>query len=243
MNDIKIILKEFSEKPIAYQPIYSKITGSITAGILLSQLVYWYFAVNENEFYKTDKEFCDELAMGTKELKNAKKKLVELELIKYKRKGVPAKTYYSVNVENIIRSITSYAVSAQLEEPKGTNKKSRKGTTITENTTETTTENIIYTDDDVKLTKLLYEKVKENYPFLIDKKTEKQWDNDYKEMNRLHRIDGWTYRQIEYIIRWSQRDDFWRQNIRSVAKLRKQFENLVVRAKEQNQQKGGVIKT
>ena len=101
----------------------------------------------------------------------------------------------------------------------------------------------IYTDDDVRLTKLLYAKVKENYPFLIDKKTEKQWENDYKEMNRLHRINGWTYRQIEYIIRWSQQDSFWRQNIRSVTKLRKQFENLVVRAKEQSQQKGGVIKT
>ena len=61
---------------------------------------------------------------------------------------------------------------------------------------------------------------------------EKDYSKDYAEMNRLYRIDKWSYEQIEYIIKWSQNDDFWRKNIRSVSKLRKQFENLIVRAKE-----------
>lgn len=97
---------------------------------------------------------------------------------------------------------------------------------------------IPYTKKDKFLTDLLYKLVKQNYLFL----KEKDYSKDYAEMNKLHRIDKWTYEQIEYIIKWSQRDEFWKQNIRSVKKLRIKFEELVVRAKGQNQ-KGGVIKT
>jgi len=96
-------------------------------------------------------------------------------------------------------------------------------------------DNIIsYTENDKRLTELLYEKVKINYSFLTDKRTDKKIISDYEIMNKINRIDKWTYEQIEYIINWSQEDEFWRKNIRSVLKLRKQFENLVVRAKEHN---------
>jgi len=138
MNDIKIILKEFSEKPIAYQPIYSKITGSITAGILLSQLVYWYFAMGEKEFYKTNEDFCNELAMGLWELKGAKKKLKELKIIEMKIKGIPAKTYYKINIKKIIALITNYSKTRQLDGGKPTNWREENQPTITENTTENT---------------------------------------------------------------------------------------------------------
>jgi len=58
-------------------------------------------------------------------------------------------------------------------------------------------------------------------------------------MNRLHNIDGFNYKQIEWIIRWATQDSFWKQNIRSVNKLRKQFDNLIIKAKGQydNKQK------
>ncbi len=86
--------------------------------------------------------------------------------------------------------------------------------------------------EDEDLTELLYNLIKQNYSFTKEK-TEKQKEGDYEEMNRLHRIDKWTYEQIRYIIEWSQQDDFWKQNIRSVKKLRKQFETLAVRVKGQ----------
>lgn len=94
--------------------------------------------------------------------------------------------------------------------------------------------------DDIDLTILLYKLVKQNYSH-IKEKTKKQLDDDYAEMNRLHRIDNWTYQQIRYVIEWSQNDAFWKQNIRSVKKLRKQFETLVVRIKSQGE-KNQVIK-
>ena len=90
-----------------------------------------------------------------------------------------------------------------------------------------------FTDEDVRLTKLLYKQVKENYDFLVDRKTEKQWQADFAEMNKINRIDGRDYKTIEFIINWCQNDSFWKTNIRSIVKLRKQFDSLLVKAKSQ----------
>ena len=50
-------------------------------------------------------------------------------------------------------------------------------------------------------------------------------------MDKINRIDGFDYATIEYIIRWCQQDDFWKQNIRSGNTLRRQFVALMIRAK------------
>ena len=93
-----------------------------------------------------------------------------------------------------------------------------------------------YIQEDIFLTEILYKNVDQNYPELADKRTELKKEKDYEEMNRLRRLDKWNTDQIKLIINWSQNDSFWKMNIRSVKKLRKQFNNLVVRAKD-NQNK------
>jgi len=45
-------------------------------------------------------------------------------------------------------------------------------------------------------------------------------------LDRLHRIDGRPWPEIEAVIKWSQADDFWRGNILSAISLRKQFPKL-----------------
>ena len=116
---------------------------------------------------------------------------------------------------------------------RGVCEKSKHNNTIS-NTSNITNNN--YREEDKILTEMLYSKVNQNYPELADKRTEKQKISDYEEMNRLSRIDKWSDEQITYIINWSQNDDFWKMNIRSVKKLRKKFDDLVVRAKN-NQNK------
>lgn len=86
---------------IAYKPIYAKITGSLTAGILLSQIEYWWQIMKEKPFYKIDSDFCDEIGCGFWELRAAKKKLTELGLIKTVKKGVPPKTFYVFQANTI----------------------------------------------------------------------------------------------------------------------------------------------
>ena len=50
--------------------------------------------------------------------------------------------------------------------------------------------------------------------------------NWLSDMERLHRLDDRTYEQITAAIEWCQADDFWRGNIMSPAKLRKQYDVL-----------------
>jgi len=72
-QDLNQMLRLLNQKPIAYQRIYAQITKSLTAGLLLSQVVYWWYACKETEFYKTDRSFAEELFMGNSEFRNAKK--------------------------------------------------------------------------------------------------------------------------------------------------------------------------
>jgi len=103
-------------------------------------------------------------------------------------------------------------------------------------------EKIPFSLKDKELTELLYSLVKQNYSFLKDK-SEIQLQSDYIEMNRLHKIDGFNYEQISWIIKWATQDDFWKQNIRCVSKLRKQFKSLIIKAKGEHdkQNKNGVL--
>lgn len=86
-----------------------------------------------------------------------------------------------------------------------------------------------FSEVDIELCQLLFELMSKNYPNIKEKPLR---NLDYETINKLNRIDGHEYQTIEFIIRWSQQDEFWRRNIRSAIKLRKQFNNLMVQAQE-----------
>ncbi|WP_256243594.1 Replication protein O [Bacillus sp. V3B] len=56
-----------------------------------------------------------------------------------------------------------------------------------------------------------------------------KWSNDIRLM--MDR-DNRTKEQIAYLIDWCQQDSFWKSNILSPAKLRKQFDQLVIKAEK-----------
>jgi phage replication O-like protein O len=100
-----------------------------------------------------------------------------------------------------------------------------------------TKDNIKYNDTDRRLTDFLDGKVRERYPWIKEKRSTKKQEEEYLECNKLHRIDGIPYEMIEFIANWSQEDEFWKQNIRSMTKLRKHFDALMVKAKGQYDKK------
>ncbi|MBM4149895.1 MAG: hypothetical protein FJ224_12765 [Lentisphaerae bacterium] len=51
-------------------------------------------------------------------------------------------------------------------------------------------------------------------------------------VDRMMRLDHRTPERIEAVIRWSQADDFWQNNILSAEKLRKQFDQLELKMKD-----------
>ena len=140
---MKNLLIQLNQRPIAVYPIYIKITGSVNAGLLLSQLMYWYGAMNGRIFYKTDAEIMEETCLSESELRTAKNKLKSMSFIEIKAKGVPAKTYYSINAEKLISEIHNFssAKSTKLKTRNQRNSNSEFNETITENTTENTTKN------------------------------------------------------------------------------------------------------
>lgn len=100
-------------------------------------------------------------------------------------------------------------------------------------------DNKLYLSEDLRLAKLLFSLIRQNSP------THKQpnIDNWANDVRKIRELDGRTEEQIEIIMRWAQQDDFWQSNILSPAKLRKQFDALVIKARSEikaKQQKKGM---
>ena len=80
----------------------------------------------------------------------------------------------------------------------------------------------------------------ENFSFLKNKEIDvNKWTTD---IEKIHRLDGYEWNIIEATLKWALNDDFWKQNIRSGSKFRKQFNRLLISAKSEhdNQTKHGV---
>jgi hypothetical protein len=79
------------------------------------------------------------------------------------------------------------------------------------------------------IAKELYRHVIENYPHLEKRCDWQKWCDPIEKLNR---IDGYDYKTIMLVMKWTQQDDFWKQNILSGQTLRKQFtEKLLPRIK------------
>ncbi|AKT91088.1 hypothetical protein CUREO_1244 [Campylobacter ureolyticus RIGS 9880] len=113
------ILKELNQRPIAYYPLYAKLTGSTTAGILLSQLMYWFS--KKDKVFKTDIEILEETMLTTNELRGAKLKLKKASFIKITREGTPARTFYQINWQEYEKALLSFSK----EREKSTAKKTK----------------------------------------------------------------------------------------------------------------------
>jgi DNA-binding MarR family transcriptional regulator len=88
-----------------------------------------------------------------------------------------------------------------------------------------------YGDENHQACNLLADLIAENgsrRPQVTDK-----WLSD---MERLHRIDERSWEQITKAIEWCQADDFWRGNIMSPGKLRKQYDQLRLAAQRNTKQ-------
>ena len=92
----------------------------------------------------------------------------------------------------------------------------------------------VYDDSSVyyKLAIYFYEQIKNNNP--NHKKPNLQnWADDISKMIEL---DKRTEKQVKYLMQWVQQDEFEMVNVMSPAKLRKRFDNLIMKVKREKQQ-------
>jgi hypothetical protein len=158
MKELSSLLKSLNGKKIAYDVVYTKITGRLTAGVMLSQLMYWYSVMGGREFYKSNEELCEETGLSIDELKSAKKLLESKGFIKVELKSLPRKTYYTINEEVLINALTSGCKSHQPVGGNSTDCMVEIPPTTSESTTENKTD--IYINeknllDDLPITKEL----------------------------------------------------------------------------------------
>lgn len=86
--------------------------------------------------------------------------------------------------------------------------------------------------DDIKLTNLLIEKILENNPkSRVNDMTQKQKESWFNECRLLK--NKWSAKDIEIVILFTQQDEFEKTVVLSMAKLRKRFDSLVLKAKRE----------
>ncbi len=88
---------------------------------------------------------------------------------------------------------------------------------------------IKFTPKDMEVVEMFIVLIQKNFPAWVMRGNKDTWAED---INKLNRIDGYTYEQIEYMIKWVQKDGFWAKNILSGKKLREKFNDLVPKLKE-----------
>jgi hypothetical protein len=79
------------DRPIAFHPAFVPIAGSITAALMLSQMVYWTKRLGEEAdgwFYKSQADWTEETGMSRYEQESARLKLRDRGFLEETRKGM-----------------------------------------------------------------------------------------------------------------------------------------------------------
>jgi len=151
-NAVTALLK----RPIAFHSVLARMVGSVPAGLMLSQAVYWTGVVEEKQphrrgwFYKTQAEWTDETCLSRFEQESARKLLRKWDFWQEDLRGQPARLWFHISMENLAAAISEYVEkphsrmrqNLNLDHEETTNKSSEKPRAITEITAETTSENI-----------------------------------------------------------------------------------------------------
>ena len=105
-------LKKLLKRPVAFYAIFAKIAGGALAGLMLSQM--WWLANadqverNDGWFKKTQQELTEETGLTRWEQETAREQLIACGLLTQKIAGLPAKTYYKLNMEKVLEAINDY---------------------------------------------------------------------------------------------------------------------------------------
>ena len=117
------------QRPIAFHKVFAQISGSVTAGLFLSQLFYWHDKGSDPDgwIYKTYADWTEETTMSRKELDTARRKLRALGVLEESLHNVPATVHYRINFDRLIELLNEHAKGANLIDQKGQTSLSERG--------------------------------------------------------------------------------------------------------------------
>jgi hypothetical protein len=114
-------LLDLLDRPIAYHRSVAKAVGSVTAGILMSQAMFWSKRTSNPDgwFYKSQAEWEDETALTRREQETARKTLRSLNLLEEKKEGIPCRLFFKVNLFELEKLLSVKQYCRQIsEDPK-----------------------------------------------------------------------------------------------------------------------------
>ncbi|MGN4719614.1 hypothetical protein ACTFQ7_28245 [Bacillus cereus group sp. MYBK226-2] len=236
-NTIRTIISQISgqENIVVVPKLFIKLTGDLTTAVLLNQIVFYSDKSKRTDgyFYKSHKEWQEEICLTKRQVSYSTAKLKEMGLVDtklMKANGAPT-LHYKLDYDKLVDWIVTNCNNGKLQNV--TMDSNNMSQSLTENTTENTTKKKTscqkFSTSDLENAKLLFELMLLNNPSAKEPNLEK-WANDFRLMREK---DSRTDEQIKYLINWTQKDDFWSTNILSPAKLRKQFDALVVKIKKE----------
>ena len=128
----------FTSNPIAYKPELAIIMGSVHAGLLMAQLLYWQNKGSSSEWiYKTIVDIKRETGLSRANQETAIKLIKKKGLLVVKLAGVPAKRHFKIDFVRLTALVLSLQDSGKLVRQVSPN----SIVTIKPTTTESTVEN------------------------------------------------------------------------------------------------------
>ena len=111
-----------------------------------------------------------------------------------------------------------------------TNNNTINNNTINNNTDSMSRSKLKFETQHLKLAELLYKQIQSNLPNFKEPNLE-MWANEFRLIMERDKREG---KEIQNLIIKSQSDDFWKKNILSPSKLRKQYDRLVIEFEDNN---------
>lgn len=97
------LIEILGAKPIAFNPMLAKLGKSATAGLFLSQFLFWKGKGRDKEWvYKTIKEFEEETSLTRSEQDRAIRKWKELGVLEVEKRGIPQKRHFRIDYEKLL---------------------------------------------------------------------------------------------------------------------------------------------
>lgn len=106
------VLQDALDRPIAFHRAFVKLTGSVTAALMLSQAMYWSKRTKsdgEGWFYKTGAQWEEETGLTRREQEFARKTLRSFSFWKEKLRGVPAQMYYRIDITALSNELLRFS--------------------------------------------------------------------------------------------------------------------------------------
>jgi len=113
------------DRPIAFHRAFARLAGSVHAGLLLSQAVYWSRRTSDRDgwFYKTQAEWTEETCLTRREQETARAALRKLQhnscpLWLEERRGVPARMFFRIDSAILVQLLSQIRQSSLAESAK-----------------------------------------------------------------------------------------------------------------------------